>query len=118
MAYAILSVKVFTDEKVIFLRLSHIPWKELKYVLWLPLYLLAFVLIERLPTNGYWATQLPLDSRIPFCEWFVLFYCVWYPLLVAAGLYLLFRDTPWRFGTVPVYGPVPYCGGASRRWRP
>ena len=79
---------------MIFLRLSNIPWKDLKYVLWLPLYLLAFVLIEHLPMNNYWSTQLPLDSRIPFCEWFVLFYCAWYPLLIAVGLYLLLQDAP------------------------
>lgn len=79
---------------MISLRLSRIPWNELKYALWLPLYLLAFLLLERLPQTFYWATQLPLDDTIPFCEWFVLFYCTWYPLLVAVGLYLLLRDAP------------------------
>ena len=79
---------------MISLRLSRIPWRELKYVLWLPLYLLAFVLIEHLPQTSYWSTQLPLDNVIPFCEWFILFYCAWYPLLVSIGLYLLLRDAP------------------------
>ena len=76
------------------MRLSRIHWNELKYALWLPLYLLAFVLIEHLPQPSYWATQLPLDDAIPFCEWFVLFYCAWYPLLVTVGIYLLLRDAP------------------------
>lgn len=75
-------------------RLSAFPWWELKYALWLPVYLLGFFLVERLPREGFWATQLPLDCRIPFCEAFILAYCAWYPLLVAAGLYLLFRDQP------------------------
>ena len=79
---------------MISLRLSRIHWNELKYALWLPLYLLAFVLIEHLPQPSYWATQLPLDDAIPFCEWFVLFYCAWYPLLVTVGIYLLLRDAP------------------------
>ena len=79
---------------MILLRLTHIPWRELKYALWLPFYLLAFVLIEHLPVASYWSTQLTLDNAIPFCEWFVLFYCAWYPLLVAVGLYLLLRDVP------------------------
>ena len=79
---------------MISLRLSRIPWRELKYALWLPFYLLAFVLIEHLPQSSYWATQLPPDNAIPFFEWFVLFYCTWYPLLVAVGLYLLLRDAP------------------------
>ena len=76
------------------MRLTHIPWRELKYALWLPFYLLAFVLVEHLPQASYWPTQLTLDNAIPFCEWFVLFYCTWYPLLVAVGLYLLLRDAP------------------------
>ena len=79
---------------MISLRLSRIPWRNLKYALWLPFYLLAFVLVEHLPQASYWSTQLPLDHAIPFCEWFVLFYCAWYPLLVAVGLYLLLRDAP------------------------
>ena len=79
---------------MILLRLTHIPWRELKYALWLPFYLLAFVLIEHLPVASYWSTQLTLDNAIPFCEWFVLFYCAWYPLLVAVGLYLLLWDAP------------------------
>lgn len=82
--------------KVIFLRLPdpfrRFPWRDLQYALWLPVYLLSFALLEHLPTPGYWATQLPLDSCIPFCEWFVIPYCLWYPLLVAVGLYLLLRD--------------------------
>jgi membrane-associated phospholipid phosphatase len=77
---------------VISLRLSRFPWKELRYALWLPLYLLSFVILEHIPMDGYWSTQLPVDDLIPFCEWFVIPYCLWYPLLVGVGLYLLVRD--------------------------
>ena len=65
---------------------------ELTYLLWLPLYLLSFSILERLPISGYWATQTPWDQAVPFCEWFVIPYCLWYLLLVAVGLYLLVRD--------------------------
>ena len=64
----------------------------MKYALWLPVYLLSFVLLEHMPASGYWPTQLPLDDAIPFCEYFVIFYCLWYVLLIGVGLYLLFRD--------------------------
>lgn len=74
------------------LSLRRLPWRELKYALWLPLYLLLFLALERLPAGRYWATQLPIDARIPFCEWFVIPYCLWYPLLVWVGLYLLRWD--------------------------
>lgn len=69
-----------------------LPWRDLKYALWLPLYLLLFLALERMPVGRYWATQLPVDAHIPFCEWFVIPYCLWYPLLVITGLYLLCRD--------------------------
>lgn len=72
--------------------LRRLPWRDLKYALWLPPYLLAFLALERLPGRGYWATQLPVDDCIPFCEWFVIPYCLWYPFLVTVGLYLLYRD--------------------------
>lgn len=72
--------------------LRRLPWRDMKYALWLPPYLLLFLALERMPAGSYWATQLPIDSCIPFCEWFIIPYCLWYPLLVAVGLYLLCRD--------------------------
>ena len=66
--------------------LRRFPWGELKYVLWLPVYLLSFFVIERVVVTGYRPTQTWLDAYIPFCEWFVIPYCLWYPLLVAVGL--------------------------------
>lgn len=74
--------------------LRRIPWQDLKYTLWLPPYLLLFLALERLPAGAYWATQLPIDTRIPFCEWALIPYCLWYPFLVLTGLYLLYRDRP------------------------
>ncbi|MCI7711902.1 MAG: phosphatase PAP2 family protein [Clostridiales bacterium] len=72
--------------------LRRFPWGELKYVLWLPVYLLSFFVIERVVVTGYRPTQTWLDAYIPFCEWFVIPYCLWYPLLVAVGLWLLWKD--------------------------
>ena len=68
--------------------------QEYKYLLWLPLYLLLFFLLEQRPMEHYWATQTPLDSLIPFCEWFAIPYCLWYPLLVGIGLYLFWKNSP------------------------
>ena len=59
------------------MRLTHIPWRELKYALWLPFYLLAFVLVEHLPQASYWPTQLTHNKNIPFCEGFGLIYSTW-----------------------------------------
>ena len=61
---------------------------------WFPVYLAVYLLCERLVTTDYLPTQSALDALIPFCEWFVLPYCLWYPLLIAVGVYLLCRDIP------------------------
>lgn len=68
------------------------PWRELKYALWFPLYLLIFSMVETFNTTNYWATQLPIDQHIPFISGFIVFYSLWYPMLIAVGLYLLLRD--------------------------
>ena len=58
----------------------------------LPVYLAIFFTIEHFITDNYWATQLPIDNYIPFCEYFALFYVTWSPILAAVGVYLIIRD--------------------------
>lgn len=58
---------------------------------WL-VYFGLFILAEHLVTENYWVSYLPLDDKIPFCEWFVLPYCTWHPLLAVFTLYLAFYD--------------------------
>ncbi|MBQ9348265.1 MAG: phosphatase PAP2 family protein [Oscillibacter sp.] len=65
------------------------PWGELRYALWLPVYLISFAVLEHLPFRPYWATQLPLDDYIPFCSWFVLAYDAWFAFLLGTGIALL-----------------------------
>ena len=62
---------------------SPLPWRDLRYALWLPFYLLLFLLLERLPGQSYFSTQLPPDGLIPFCPWF--------PLLAGVGVWLWLR---------------------------
>lgn len=68
------------------------PWRDLKYALWFPVYLLAYSLAEYLVTTRYWATELPVDRWIPFWKYAMIPYSLWYPLLISLGLYLMFRD--------------------------
>ena len=60
--------------------------------LFLPAYLAAFFTIEKYVTGPYWATQLPVDSLIPFCPYFIVFYMSWSPLLAVLGVYLILKD--------------------------
>lgn len=69
-------------------------WQELCYTLWFPVYLLIYLAMERLFPTIQWATQTPLDRLFPFCEAFVIPYCLWYPLLILVGVYLLRWDVP------------------------
>ena len=64
-------------------------WSHLIYVAILPAYLCLFFLAERLVVDHYWVSYLPLDDKIPFCEWFLIPYVFWYFLIVFTLLYLM-----------------------------
>ena len=66
--------------------------REVWYLLYLPIYLLLFVLVEQLVTDNYWVSWCTLDDQIPFVRQFVLIYVMWYPLMLGTTLYLLFKD--------------------------
>lgn len=65
--------------------------RHLWLLLYVPLWLGAFMLLQ-LRETAYVAVSIPLDSRIPFCEYFALFYWAWYFLLAGTGVYLLIKD--------------------------
>ena len=67
------------------------PLHDLRYALWFPLYLLTYLIMEQVTPASYWSSQIPIDQLIPFCEWFVIPYTLWYPLLIGVGVYLLLR---------------------------
>ncbi len=56
------------------------------------LYLLLFVLAEHLITDNYHVMHTVLDDYVPFCEWLIIPYCLWHPLLAAMTAYLFFYD--------------------------
>jgi len=57
-------------------------------------YFLIFIVEEHLITDNYWVSYLPLDDQIPICEYFIIPYVTWYPLLLCMTLYLCFYDRP------------------------
>ena len=64
--------------------------QEHKYVLlvlYLPIYLIWFALVERMvpSTEGCFVSYLPLDDKIPFLPGFILAYVLWYPFLIFPG---------------------------------
>ena len=66
----------------------------LLYAIYVPIYIGAFFLVEKLvpETVDYWVSYIFLDDYIPFREEFIIFYYLWYPALVAIGVFLLLKD--------------------------
>lgn len=64
------------------------------YLLFWPAYILCFVGLEFL-TEGkqFHLVHCFLDDMIPFCEWFVIPYLTWHPLIAIVLLYTLINET-------------------------
>lgn len=62
------------------------------FILVLPIYLISFFTTEAIVTDNYWVSFMTVDNLIPFCEWFLIPYYMWYPFMGIMGLYLLFTD--------------------------
>lgn len=71
-------------------------WKENWHYFW-PLglfavfYLVSFSILEA-HINDYQLIQTALDDKIPFCEYFVIPYFMWFLYVPAVLIYLFFRD--------------------------
>ncbi len=65
----------------------HVWW-----TLCLPYIIFMFFLPEHIVTADYWVSYSVLDSYIPFFAPFVIFYCIWFPMLFFTGLWLLLKD--------------------------
>ena len=66
-------------------------------------YFIFYFLTERLiPADRFHSVHCALDDLIPFCEWFLVFYCGWYVLLAGMLAWLFFRDVP-RFRKLQIH---------------
>ena len=66
----------------------------LMYAIYVPIYIGLFFVVEKLvpETADYWVSYIFIDDYIPFREEFIIFYYLWYPALVAIGVFLLLKD--------------------------
>ena len=68
---------------------------DLLLALYVPVYLAVFAFAEAVvPSEGYWVSYLPIDDLIPFVGSAVIFYGLWFPYLLATGIYLFCVDPP------------------------
>ena len=70
-------------------------WSSLKLLLFWPIFFLIFTYAEHdFPAAYYFPMHCRLDDLIPFCEWFVIPYVVWFPFVGGMAAFLLLRDPP------------------------
>ena len=59
-----------------------------------PVYGFFFLLVERLwIRESYTPIHCPLDDQIPFCEYFLIPYLLWFVFLIGIQIYTLLYDT-------------------------
>jgi membrane-associated phospholipid phosphatase len=54
------------------------------------LYLLAFQYLEQRHVYGYHIVHTVFDDLIPFCEYFIVPYLLWFPYMIGAIVYFIF----------------------------
>lgn len=84
---------------------SHMKWKKRftdlakKYkhgwvFLYILIYMPWFLYLEKHVTTHYHVIQIPLDEYIPFIEYFIVPYLLWFVFIAVAFLYFFFTDVP------------------------
>ncbi|MBR1476741.1 MAG: phosphatase PAP2 family protein [Lachnospiraceae bacterium] len=56
-------------------------------VIYLTIYLIWWGYLERNITTDYTVIHMGIDDYIPFCEFFVVPYMLWFPYMIAFGIY-------------------------------
>ena len=55
-------------------------------------YLMFFGYLEHRPVRGFHAINTVFDDYIPFCEYFIVPYLLWFPYQVVTVLYFIFKN--------------------------
>ncbi len=82
--YSDFNIKKITEPK----------FRHLFLLLVWPAYIVTYVLTEKFISGPFHDIYCSLDVKIPFCEFFVIPYVLWYAMLAFVGLYTLFFDVP------------------------
>lgn len=68
-------------------------YRHTKLLLFWPVYLLSYFVVELLnPVERCFLIHTAMDDLIPFCEWFIVPYLLWSPIMVGIQLYLMVYD--------------------------
>jgi len=66
-------------------------YRHASWLLYMLIYFPWFLLLENLVTH-YTPVHSPLDNYIPFCEYFIVPYLLWFAYVAVAVVYFLFTD--------------------------
>lgn len=64
----------------------------LPMIAYMIVYLAWFSWLEKNNTGRLWLVHMTVDDYIPFCEVFVIPYCLWFGYVAATVIYLFFKD--------------------------
>ncbi len=65
-------------------------YKHAWTLLYVGIYLTWWTLLGRLTANNFNLVHTALDDKIPFCEWFIIPYYLWFPYIVIVVAYFFF----------------------------
>lgn len=69
-------------------------YKHAWVFLYIFIYMPWFMLLEKHVTTGYHVIQTRLDEQLPFIEYFIVPYLMWFVFIIAVFLYFFFTDVP------------------------
>lgn len=76
-----------------FSKLNTDEFRHLKLLIFWPIFGLFLTFVERFYNVGhYYSMHCPLDDMIPFCEWFLIPYLLWFVYLIGTIVYTFFFD--------------------------
>lgn len=83
------------------LRLSNLTQPQYRHLLlllgWVGYFILYYLTENLIPLESCHVIHCALDDRIPFCEFFVIFYVLWYGLIILSlGYFLLYHVQSFR----------------------
>ncbi|MDD7219712.1 MAG: phosphoesterase, partial [Clostridia bacterium] len=56
------------------------------------IYILLFRYLETRPVTSYHIVHTVFDDMIPFCEYFIIPYMLWFPYMILAVVYFIFYN--------------------------
>ncbi|HJA20742.1 phosphatase PAP2 family protein [Mediterraneibacter glycyrrhizinilyticus] len=69
-------------------------YKHAWVLLYIFIYMPWFMYLEKHVTTHYHVIQVELDEQIPFIEYFIIPYLLWFVFIIAAFLYFFYTDVP------------------------